>query len=206
MDHILAVNVLESLSYLVDVVCCTCLLVPTFWLGFKVIIEFSTGHILQNQVDLFIIIKTTVERKYVFMAKVTSYFNFPLKLFFNSVSNKLTFIKNLYRDQEFRFLFSREVNVAKLALTKRLAKLKVLYAPLKWIERSVLVLLFFEVLWVGQISIFGSFCLNGITLRRLNFVPKLNLTGLLDCVDNFNSISSSRLLRLRRIEVASHNT
>lgn len=134
MDNVLAVDVHQSLADLVDVTSSDWLRVVAARLIFQVLIELTTWTILKDQVNLFIVIKEAIKLHNVFVSQVALNLNFSSQLIGNFLAQQLLLVKNLERDYKFAFPLPGQVDVAKLATTKRLSDFEVVNGPLSAIK------------------------------------------------------------------------
>jgi len=106
MDNVLAVDVHQRFTDLVDVPSCDWLRIVAARLSFQVLVKLTTWTILKDQVDFFIVVKEAIKLDHVLMSQVALNLNFSSQLIGNFLAQQLLLVEHLQRDYKFAFLLS----------------------------------------------------------------------------------------------------
>lgn len=128
VNDVLGVAVFERLGEVSNVL--SSLLFLELALLLEILVQFSLGSILENEVYSLGVIKVPVEAENIFMAEMRLNLNLSTQLVFDSVFAQLFLEQNLESTDKFTLLLTSEVHTSKLSVTKRFTNIKVVNAPL----------------------------------------------------------------------------
>ena len=134
MYYTLAVQVFQSLDYLINIIGSFLFSKSVIWWVLKFFIYFSSMAILKNQINFLVIPKPSVNLTNIFMTQMRLDFNFIFDRMLWLIFDYLLFKKCFQYYNKFSFHLTSQIYLTKFTSTQWLPYFKIIYLPLLWIK------------------------------------------------------------------------